>query len=79
MNLELGEEITLNNKDKYIIMGVTTYADKRYVFLMNNDNDLVIKVGEEVIENDKVFVKIVKNKKIIKEIIEQVAGEKISD
>ena len=46
---------------------------------MNNDNDLVIKIGEEVIENDKIFVKIVKNKKLIKEIIEQVAGEKISD
>lgn len=79
MNLELGEEITLNNKDKYFVMGTIIYEDKRYVFLMNNDEDLVIKVGEEVVQNDKVFVKLVKDKELIKNIIEEVAGEKISD
>ena len=78
MNLEIGEKIQLNNNEEYTVMYRLNYEEKNYVFLMNNDKDLVIKIGEEVLDENKVFVRVVKDKEVIKKILEKISGEKIS-
>ena len=79
MNLKIGEKITLNDKDTYIIMNTINYDNNNYVFLLNNDKEVVIKVGLEIIDGDEVFIKIVNDKELIKKLLEEISGEKISE
>ena len=61
MKLTDGEVIVLSNNKEYICMATKENNGKDYVLLMSNFKPLEVKFAEQIINGDKVNVRIINN------------------
>ena len=70
MGLKLNTIITLENQEKYILLNETLYGGIKYFLVMGLDanKDIIpskVKIIEEVIKGNELFVKTVKDPELI--------------
>ena len=70
MGLKLNTIITLENQEKYILLNETLYGGVKYFLVMGLDanKDIIpskVKIIEEVIKDNELFVKTVKDPELI--------------
>ncbi len=71
MKLEIGEIITLDNGEEYMVLTRETYKNKDYLYLIFVKKPVVIKIVEEEINNEEVSVITVEDPEILKGLLQQ--------
>ena len=69
--IEIGDLITLNNEEEYIVINQTKINDKDYIYLVTKDGISNFLICE--LQNDT--LNIVKDEELIKVLVERFKGE----
>ena len=67
------EAITLDNDKEYYVVEIVEQEDKRYLYLVNEEETEVI-VAEEIIEGEEIIIETLDDQEKIKEIVKIVIG-----
>ena len=69
---KIGGKITIDENESYRIVDIVTIKDKIYYFACTEQKPIVPKVFERIENGEKVYIHIVENPEIIKEISEKI-------
>lgn len=72
---KIGGKVTINENESYRIVDIIEKDGKKYYFSCTDKKTITPKVFERIEEDGKVYIEIVENPKIIKEIAEKIIKE----
>ena len=71
-DFKIGGKVTINKDESYIIIDIISINNKIYYLCSTNKKPVTPKVFEREEEGEKVFIKFVEDKEILKQIAEKV-------
>ena len=72
---KIGGKITVSQNESYIIINIIKKDEKKYYICSTYTKPVKPKVFERIEKNGKIFIKVVDDPKILKEIAEKILSE----
>lgn len=69
-----GEAVTLDDNKEYYVVDIVYDEGKKYIYLITDEEENKVVIGEEIVENKEVFIETISDPDIMKRVMEKIAS-----